>query len=110
MSDLIFFTIGTATFDEILYKKGYLLKLSIIRRYSVLLLWKKSAARSCQKPSGISLSNTGSMACVAFCIVQTLQHLNTLHCQHPFPASRFYALLGVALVQLGRYADSITLQ
>ena len=99
ISDLIFFTIGSAGFDKILYKNGHFLKLSTIRRYSALLWCKKSAVRPCQGPPGISLGNISSMACVALCVVQTLQCLTySLWCQHPYAASRFYPLLGVAFV------------
>ena len=43
-----------------------------MRRYLVLLCLKKSTARSCNGPSGISLGIMGCTACVALCLVQVL--------------------------------------
>ena len=68
----MFFAIGSAALDEI-YKNVYLLNVSTLRRYSALLWWKKSDARYCQRPSGISLGNSGWLACAALYVVQTLQ-------------------------------------
>ena len=75
MSDLIFLTIGSTASDEILYKKRYFIKLSPIKIYSALLWWMISAAKSCQRPYGISLGNAGPMVCVTLCTVQILQCL-----------------------------------
>ena len=68
----------SAVFVEILKVKGYLLKVSVISRYSLFLNFKKSAVRSCQEASGTFLGIIGWVCWVALCWVHVLQHLTYL--------------------------------
>ena len=65
----------SAVFVEILKVKGYLLNVSVTNRYSLLLNVKKSAVRSCQGASGISLRIIGWVCWVALCWMHVLYHL-----------------------------------
>ena len=67
---------GSAALEEILCMKGYLLNVSAIRRYSLLLKVKKLMARSCWDLLGIYLGSMGLKACVTLCCVYIL-HLFT---------------------------------
>ena len=57
---------GSVAFEDVWYMKGYLLKVTATRRYSLLLNVKKSAARSCQEESGTSFRSIGWTAYLAF--------------------------------------------
>ena len=56
-----------ATLEEVWYMKGYLLNVSAMRRYSLLLNVKKLVARSCQRILGMSLGSMGWRAYMALC-------------------------------------------
>ena len=75
MSCLNFCMMASAVFEVVLKIKGYLLKVSAMMRYSVLLCLKKPVARSCHGPFGMSL---GSISCTAWFALNWVHMLHLL--------------------------------
>ena len=70
-----FCIMGPVVFEDIWYMKGYLLKVSVTRRYYLLLYMKKPAVRSCQGESSPSLGSIGCTACLTLGLVQSLHQM-----------------------------------
>ena len=72
--------------------RGYLLKVSVISRYSLFLNLKKSVAGSCQGASGTSLGIIGWVCWVALCWIHVLHHFTYLAMSTSIPGQYSVAL------------------
>ena len=75
----------SAVFVVILNANGYLLNVSAMSRYSFPLKLKKSAARSYQGASGISLGNIGWMCWGCLVLSGCFASLDIFHYVHVYP-------------------------